>query len=60
MNGRRRGDTPPDHPLDTHDTGRDHITGPDMKNGGHHAHSWQKTVETAAAPTSSIRKDDDQ
>lgn len=46
---RRRGDTPPE-PFDTHDTGRDHITSPKKKNGDLHTHSWQKNVETAAAP----------
>ena len=46
---RRRGDTPPE-PFDTHDTGRDHITSPRKKNDGPHTHSWQKNVETAAAP----------
>lgn len=50
MNGRRRGDTPPDHPLDTHDTGRDHLTGPKKKYGDLHARSAKKNVETAAAP----------
>lgn len=59
MNGRRRGDTPPDHPLDVHDTGRDHLTGPKKKYGDLHARSAKKNVETAAAPTSTIRKDHD-
>lgn len=58
MNGRRRGDTPPE-PFDALDTGRDHITSPYMKNGDRD-HSAKNRIATAAAPTSSIRKDDDQ
>lgn len=52
---RRGGGAPPDHPLDTPDTGRDQITEPEKKNGDRD-HSAKNRIATAVAPTGTIER----